>query len=340
MLQNKPMEKSAPTWQVPSGPRHRPRVGAYCLALIFVACQDPVPPNRAPVSSTPIPDQELSRGNRTQIPMSSHFSDPDGDPLTYTATSSNAEVAALSVSGATVTVVAETQGTATATITATDPGGLSASQNFLVTIPNRSPEVAAPIALERIGNGEPVTLDMSQYFSDPDGDPLTYTAASSDSEVLRLSVSGAEVEVMPVSLGTATGTVTATDPGGLSAFQSFTVTVVPSERDALAALYKATNGDDWANNANWLTDRPLGQWFGVQVTAGHVTRIHLANNNLSGTIPPEAANLGNLQFLELGHNNIEGEIPPEIGNLTELWYLSLGSNRLTGEIPPELRTIL
>ena len=317
---------------------HHPKgLAAYFLLLIpFVACQDPVPPNQAPVSTTPIPDQQLLRGDRTQIPMSSHFSDPDGDPLTYTANTSNAGVAGLSVSGATVTVVAETQGTATATVTATDPGGLSASQNFLVTIPNRSPEIAAPIRLERIGNGEPVTLDMSLYFTDPDGDPLTYTAASSDSEVLRLSVADAEVEVMPVSLGTATATITATDPGDLFVSQSFTVTVVPSERDALAALYNATNGDSWANNANWMTDRPLGQWFGVEVSAGQVTRLHLSQNNMAGPIPPEIGNLGRLQYLELSQNGIEGEIPPEIGNLTQLSYLSLGSNRLTGEIPPEI----
>lgn len=317
-------------------PPSRVLAASFLLLIPFAACKDPVPPNQAPVSTTPIPDQQLVRGDRIQIPMSSHFSDPDGDPLTYTATSSNTEVAALSVSGATVTVAAGAQGTATATVTATDPGGLSASQNFQVTIPNRAPEVAAPISLVRIGTGEPVTLDMSLYFTDPDGDPLAYTAASSDSAVVRLSVSDATVEVMPVSLGTATATITATDPGGLSVSQMFTVTVAPSERDALAALYSATNGDNWANNSNWMTDRPLGQWFGVEVSAGRVTRLNLWENNLSGTIPPEIGNLGGLQYLELGYNSIEGEIPSEIGNLTELYYLSLGLNRLTGGIPPEI----
>ena len=184
--------------------------------------------------------------------------------------------------------------------------------------------------------GESVTLDMSLYFTDPDGDQLAYTAASSDSAVVRLSVSDGAVEVGAVSVGAATATITATDPGDLSASQSFTVTVVPSDRDALAALYSATNGDDWANSANWMTDRPLDQWFGVVVSAGQVTRLDLWENNLSGTMPPELGNLSKLQYLELGFNRIEGEIPPEIGDLSELNYLSFGLNRLTGEIPPEI----
>ena len=36
-----------------------------------------------------------------------------------------------------------------------------------------------------------------------------------------------------------------------------------SERAALVALYEATNGANWANRANWLSDEPLWEWHGV-----------------------------------------------------------------------------
>ena len=38
----------------------------------------------------------------------------------------------------------------------------------------------------------------------------------------------------------------------------------PSQaRDALAALYEATNGPGWNNNDNWLSEAPIDQWYGV-----------------------------------------------------------------------------
>ena len=44
-----------------------------------------------------------------------------------------------------------------------------------------------------------------------------------------------------------------------------------SDRDALVALYHATDGPNWTNSTNWLSDRPLGDWHGVTVSNGRVT---------------------------------------------------------------------
>ena len=57
-----------------------------------------------------------------------------------------------------------------------------------------------------------VAVNVSAAFRDPDGDPLTYGAVSSAPGVAAVSVSGSTVMVTPVSEGTATVTVTATDP--------------------------------------------------------------------------------------------------------------------------------
>ena len=108
------------------------------------------------------------------------------------------------------------------------------------------------------------------------------------------------------------------------------------DRAVLVALYHATDGPNWTNSTNWLSDRPVGDWHGVSVTYGRVTRLDLDENRLSGSIPAEVGNLTNLESLSLGYNQLTGPIPPQLGQLTELWQLYLPDARLTGEIPPEL----
>ena len=93
---------------------------------------------------------------------------------------------------------------------------------------NRSPEAVGslpPLSL-RLEDGAR-TVEVSGAFRDPDRDTLTYGASSSDQSVATVSVSGSEVEVTPLSGGTATVSVTATDVGGSNtpALQQFGVSV-------------------------------------------------------------------------------------------------------------------
>ena len=75
-----------------------------------------------------IPARTLTAGEMASVDVASYFSDPDGDPLTYGASSSSASVASVSVSGTTLTIAAVAAGSATVTVTASDPGGLSVQQ--------------------------------------------------------------------------------------------------------------------------------------------------------------------------------------------------------------------
>lgn len=81
-----------------------------------------------------ISDRTITAGEASTVDASSYFSDPDGDALIYTASSSRTSVATASVSGSTVTVRGVAEGTASIRITATDRGALSAIQTFGVTV--------------------------------------------------------------------------------------------------------------------------------------------------------------------------------------------------------------
>ena len=90
---------------------------------------------------------------------------------------------------------------------------------------NRAPTATGSIDAQTIPVGESVSVNVAGNFTDPDGNTLSYMAASSDDAVATASVSGSNVTIEGVAAGSATVTVTASDPGGLSATQSISVTV-------------------------------------------------------------------------------------------------------------------
>ena len=113
------------------------------------------------------------------------------------------------------------------------------------------------------------------------------------------------------------------------------------ERNALIALYNATNGDNWKNNTNWCSDKPLGEWYGVSTDySNKIYSINLNYNNMQGSIPAELGKLTNLEFLQFYDSGLSGTIPAELGNLSKLKTLSLGVNQLTGSIPVELGNLI
>ena len=112
--------------------------------------------------------------------------------------------------------------------TIADPDGLTATATVTMTVlpVNDAPEAAGVIpdqALEE--GGAPVTVDLTPYFTDVDGDVLTYTAVSPDETAVTVTVAGATLTLSAVVTGTATVTVTASDGEGLTATQSFGVQV-------------------------------------------------------------------------------------------------------------------
>ena len=192
------------------------------------------------------------------VEVSGAFRDPDGDRLTYGASSSAPSVASVSVSGSRVTLRPVSEGTASVTVTATDLGGsnTTARQMFSVTVTapaNRPPEAVGTLSAVRLGVDEsPVTVEVAGAFRDPDGDRLTYGASSSSPSVASVSVSGSRVTLRPVSEGTASVTVTATDVGGsnTTARQTFSVTVTaPANRppEAVGTLPAVRLGVDEAS---------------------------------------------------------------------------------------------
>ena len=111
----------------------------------------------------------------------------------------------------------------------------------------------------------------------------------------------------------------------------------PNEREALLALYHATEGENWEYRDKWNTDEPVGTWHGVTVDSeGRVIELDLAANGLSGEVPPSLVeNLPNLRRLYLNDNRLSAVPLAQLRDLLEgpdpaLEELALWGNDLLG----------
>ncbi|KAJ4845008.1 hypothetical protein Tsubulata_045506 [Turnera subulata] len=68
----------------------------------------------------------------------------------------------------------------------------------------------------------------------------------------------------------------------------------------------------------------------------NMSGIDLSCNNLSGKIPHQFGDLGDIKVLNLSHNILTGEIPTTFSKLKQIETMDLSFNNLNGTIPPQL----
>ena len=175
----------------------------------------------APRTAQVIPEQRLKVGGAdVTLALGGYFSDPDGDVLTYVAASSDPTKATVAEAAGVLTLSPVAAGTITVTVTASDASRSTAQQFTVVVAPNRAPVRLASIPTQNLFGraARTATLDLSRYFRDPDGEPLTYQAVSSDQTKVSTGVDGARLTVTYVGAGSVIITVTASD--GLASVQA------------------------------------------------------------------------------------------------------------------------
>jgi len=189
----------------------------------------PTPVNHAPVVQNNIdPISALITSGVQNVDISNVFIDPDGDPLTFAAASSDASVATVSVNGNHLNLVPVDSGTAMITITAMDGQGGVNTATFAFTVTSNQPPIAiSGITTQLLTPGitAPRTFDLAQLFQDPDNDMLTYSASIDNVNAGTLSLNGNTLTVTPAANSSASGlvTLTATDDKGGSATSTFTL---------------------------------------------------------------------------------------------------------------------
>ncbi len=91
------------------------------------------------------------------------------------------------------------------------------------------------------------------------------------------------------------------------------------QKAALIDLYNQTDGPNWNDKANWLSDEPLADWYGVRVCGRYVTHIYLARNRLVGEVPNEALMtlIKTPVHFEISGNGLYGRLSDELQAMPE-----------------------
>ncbi len=139
-------------------------------------------------------------------------------------------------------------GTYDVTVTATNAGG-AASQTFALDVANQAPTVGTKTATQTAMTGQTIaTVDASQAFSDPNGDPLTFAATGLPT---GLTIDAATGKITGTTSATAPGvfsvSVTATDDKGAATIESFAWTVNDTPPVASGSITGKSYPDSTAN---------------------------------------------------------------------------------------------
>ena len=157
-------------------------LAAALAGLMAAACGESPVANRAPVATDDLSDAEMFGGDSLTVDLAGHFEDPDGDALRYEAKTSAPAAAGVAVAGSVLTVTALALGEATVTVTAHDPVGLTADQEFMVTV----------AVLRRLTNH-----GASGPAWSPDGTRIAFSSyRDADAEIYAIDADGSDVERM------------------------------------------------------------------------------------------------------------------------------------------------
>ena len=162
--------------------------------------------NRIPKILEAIPGQQVFVGDAHRLKMSEYFSDPDLDSLSYVVKNGSPAIVDTEVTSDTLSITGLTKGSTDIKVSAMDPEMARITQVFTVVVPNGGPafqpQFLQAILLE---SDQPTrVLRGPEYFTDPDGDPLTYRASAEDTSVARARVRADSITLTGVREGMTT----------------------------------------------------------------------------------------------------------------------------------------
>ena len=151
------------------------------------------------------------------------------------------------------------------------------------------------------------TVDVADYFIEPDGDPMTFSASSSDEDIATVKVTGSVVTITPLAFGRATITVRASD-GRFSTQQFIDVAVTDK-----VSMY-------WVDDGTGKIQRADLDGSNIEdlITEGSKNLTSLALDIAGGKMYWVNREKNKIQRADLDGNNVEDLITEGLKNPTSL----------------------
>lgn len=196
--------------------------------------------NIVPVVAESVPDQTTTRVEDLMIDISSTFDDPDQDNsmLTVAVAVEDGVYVEAMLDGNMLTISGLEVGATSVTLTATDADGGMVTDTFTATIENVDPVVANSVPDQSMDRRAPVTLDLSETFSDADDGAPVISIMVAAGNIIGASMidDSMMVTLTALNVGETTVTLTATDANGATIMDEFNVTVVNIEPVVASAV--------------------------------------------------------------------------------------------------------
>ncbi len=112
------------------------------------------------------------------------------------------------------------------TLQVSDDSGLTSSVtvNYKV-MPNRPPELISDMPDLILQGGQTAEFDLAEYFSDPDGEPLSFVSNIDNPSIVKVSIEGGKARIIPKQYGQTLISLVASDNGAESVSSSFRLLV-------------------------------------------------------------------------------------------------------------------
>jgi serine/threonine protein phosphatase PrpC len=231
-------------------------------------------------------DSGSPHGNAVTISVLANDSDPDGDPLTVTAAGTPAHGTAVVNADNTITytpTAGTTYTTDSFTYTISDGYGGSSSATVSIYLTDRAPVAANEVAA--MDGSTAITVGVLASCSDPDGDPLTVTAAGTPAHGTAVLNADNTVTYTPTAGTTATtDTFTYTISDGYGGTSTATVTVYLVNPGTIANQVNATTISSTPVTINPLVNDYNPDGDSISVTAIGTPSAGTAVLNADGTV--------------------------------------------------------